>query len=72
MDALSGNIWFSKLDVTWGYWHIKVKDEGKCKTSFTTKFGLFRFKRMCFGLTNTPSGLYWKTVLAFLDDWMTS
>ena len=79
MDTLSGNIWFSKLDATWGYWQIKVKDEDRCKTAFTTKYGLFQFKRMSFGLTNAPStfsrvmnlvlrGLHWATVLAFLDD----
>ncbi|KAK3098425.1 hypothetical protein FSP39_019321 [Pinctada imbricata] len=79
IDALSGNVWFSKLDATWGYWQIKVKDEDKCKTAFTTKYGLYQFKRMSFGLTNAPStflrvmnlvlrGLHWKTVLAFLDD----
>ncbi|KAK3108384.1 hypothetical protein FSP39_020247 [Pinctada imbricata] len=34
MDTLSGNIWFSKLDATWGYWQIKVKEEDKCKTAF--------------------------------------
>ncbi|KAK3105395.1 hypothetical protein FSP39_024200 [Pinctada imbricata] len=79
MDTLSGNIWFSKLDATWGYWQIKVKEEDKCKTAFLTKFGLYQFKRMSFGLTNAPStfsrvmnlvlrGLHWKIVLAFLDD----
>ncbi|KAK3084013.1 hypothetical protein FSP39_006719 [Pinctada imbricata] len=79
MDTLSGNLWYSKLDATWGYWQIKVKDEDKCKTAFTTKYGLYQFKRMSFGLTNAPStfsrvmnlvlrGLHWKTVLAFLDD----
>ena len=79
MDSLSGNLWYSKLDATWGYWQIKVKDEDKCKTAFTTKYGLYQFKRMSFGLTNAPStfsrvmnlvlrGLHWRTVLAFLDD----
>lgn len=79
IDTLSGNMWFSKLDATWGYWQIKVKDEDRCKTAFTTKYGLYHFKRMPFGLTNAPStfsrvmslvlrGLHWNIVLAFLDD----
>jgi hypothetical protein len=79
IDTLTGNLWFSKLDATWGYWQIKVKNDDKCKTAFTTKYGLFQFKRMSFGLTNAPStfsrvmnlilrGSNWKTVLAFLDD----
>jgi hypothetical protein len=54
IDVLSGNMWFSKLDVTRGYWQIKMREE-KCKTAFTTRYGLFQFKRMAFGLTNAPS-----------------
>ena len=45
IDTLAGNMWFSKLDATWGYWQIKVKNDDKCKTAFTTKYGLFQFKR---------------------------
>lgn len=49
------------------------------KTTFITKYGLFEFARMAFGLCGSPStyarvinlvlrGLTWKVVLAFLDD----
>jgi hypothetical protein len=57
IDTFTGNLWFSKLDATWGYWQIKVKDDDKCKTAFTTKYGLHVFQCECmsFGLTNTPS-----------------
>lgn len=79
MDSLSGNVWYSKLDATWGYWQVKIKDSDKCKTAFITKHGLFHFKRMGFGLCNAPAtfsrvmdlvlkGLHWSVVLAFLDD----
>ena len=79
LDSLSGNKWFSKLDATWGYWQVKIKDSDKCKTAFITKYGLFQFKRMPFGLCNAPAtfsrvmnlvlkGLHWSIVLAFLDD----
>ena len=79
LDALYGNMWFSKLDATCGYWQVKIKDEDKCKTAFITKYGLYQFTRMSFGLCNAPStftrvmnlvlhGLHWRTVLAFLDD----
>ena len=27
LDALSGNMWFSKLDATCGYWQVKIKEE---------------------------------------------
>jgi hypothetical protein len=79
LDTLSGHVWFSKLDANSAYWQVKVKDEDRKKTAFTTKYGLFEHVRMGFGLTNAPAtfsrvvnlvlrGLTWKTVLAFLDD----
>lgn len=58
---------------------MSVKSEDRPKTAFITKYGLFHFTRMSFGLCNAPStyaramdlvlrGLNWKIVLAFLDD----
>jgi hypothetical protein len=58
---------------------VKIKPEDCSKTAFITKYGLFEFARMAFGLCNSPAtyarvinlvlrGLNWKVVLAFLDD----
>jgi hypothetical protein len=33
IDALAGNMWFPKLDATWGYWQIKIKEEDKLHSS---------------------------------------
>ena len=79
VDALEGNIWFSKLDANSAYWQVRLDDDSRPKTAFTTRRGLFEFVRMPFGLCNAPatfsrvinlilSGLNWETVLAFLDD----
>ena len=79
IDALEGNVWFTKLDANSAYWQVKVNDADKCKTAFITKYGLFQCTKMSFGLCNAPAtytrimnlilhGLHWKTVLAFLDD----
>ena len=79
MDALHGNVWFSKLDANSAYWQISLESSAREKTAFVTKDGLFEFVRMPFGLCNSPAtysramgkilnGLTWKTVLAFLDD----
>ena len=79
LDTLSGNMWFSKLDANSAYWQVKIKEEDRKKTAFTTKYGLFEHVRMGFGLCNGPAtyarvinfvprGLNWKTVLAFLDE----
>lgn len=78
LNSLSGNEWFSKLDANSAYYQIKVKDSDKEKTAFITKYGLFQFTRMSFGLYNALStytrvmnlvlrGLTWNIVLAFLD-----
>lgn len=79
MDMLAGNAWYSKLDANSAYWQIRIKPEDCKKTAFLTKFGLFEFVRMAFGLCNSPAtfsramnlvlqGLTWKEVLSFLDD----
>ncbi len=52
LDALHGNVWFSVVDLAWGYWNVPVADEDKEKTAFLTPTGLFQFKRMPFGLQN--------------------
>ena len=40
IDALEGNVWFTKLDANSAYWQVKVNDADKCKTAFITKYGL--------------------------------
>ena len=78
MDSLTGKEWFSKLDANSAYWQIKIKEEDRKKTAFTTKYGLFQHVKIGFGLCNAPAmfstvinllmkGLNWKTALAFLD-----
>ena len=81
LDTLAENAWYSKLDANSAYWQVKIKPEDCSKTAFITKYGLFEFARMAFGLCtgNSPAtyarvinlvlrGLNWKVVLAFLDD----
>jgi hypothetical protein len=47
--------WFSSLDLASGYWQVAVKEEDRKKTTFITKFGLYEFNVMPFGLCNTPA-----------------
>ena len=79
LDALAQNVWFSKLDANSAYYQVIVNEADRDKTAFITKYGLFQFVRMSFGLCNAPStymrvmnlvlrGLSWDIVLAFLDD----
>ena len=55
LETLAGNQWFSKLDANAAYWQIKIHPEDCKKTAFITKYGLFEFTRMDFGLCNAPA-----------------
>lgn len=43
------------LDLTSGYWQIKVEPDSMEKMAFITHQGLYEFRVMPFGLTNTPA-----------------
>ncbi|CAC5404852.1 unnamed protein product [Mytilus coruscus] len=45
---------FSKLDVTWAYHQIELKPEIREITTFVTHKGLFRYKRLMFGISCAP------------------
>lgn len=55
LDTLAGNIWYSKLDANSAYWQVKIREEDRGKAFFITKYGLFEFSRMIFGLCNSPA-----------------
>ena len=55
LDNLGNAKWFTSLDLIFGYWQVEVKEEDKEKTAFITKFGLYEFNVMPFGLCNASS-----------------
>lgn len=68
------------MDLLCGFHQIETDENDKEKTAFcAARRGLFQWKRMPFGLVNTPStfqrtmslvlaGLTWKQVLVYIDD----
>jgi len=54
-DQLSGNAWYSTLDLKSGYWQIKIRPEDREKTAFSVGNGLWQFRVMPFGLCNAPA-----------------
>ena len=70
---------FSTLDLFSGFWQIPLDKESQDKSTFTTHFGFFAWKRMSFGLQGASAsfqslmnqvlaGLTFKNCLVYIDD----
>ena len=45
---------FSKLDLKWGYHQLELHPDSRGITIFTTHCGLYRYKRLMFGINSAP------------------
>ena len=51
---LNGATVFSKLDLKWGFHQIELEEQSRDITTFVTHRGLYRYKRLMFGITSAP------------------
>ena len=50
MENMDGAVKYSKVDLKAGYHQIPLDKESRSITTFTTHLGLFRYKRLPFGI----------------------
>ncbi|XP_062556732.1 uncharacterized protein K02A2.6-like [Armigeres subalbatus] len=79
LGSINGAVRFSKLDVKDAYHQVELSERSREITTFITKYGLFRYKRLMFGICSAPE-LFQKImesivaglegVIVYLDDVM--
>jgi hypothetical protein len=55
MDELHGAVFFLKIDLRSGYYHINIREHNIEKKEFRCRYGNFEFLVIPFGITNAPT-----------------
>nr|GEW13390.1 reverse transcriptase domain-containing protein [Tanacetum cinerariifolium] len=67
LERLAENEFYCFLDGFWGYFQIPIDPQDQEKTTFTCPYGTFAYRRMPFGLCNSP-GTFQRCMIAIFHD----
>jgi hypothetical protein len=78
-NQMKGVSAFSKIDLRLGYHQLKIQESDILKTAFCTRYRLYEYTMLSFGLTNMPTYFMYlmnkvfmeyldKFVVVFIDD----
>jgi hypothetical protein len=72
-DQLKGVCVFSKIDLRSGYYQLKIRSSDIPKTTFITRYGLYEYTVISFGLINAPAYFMYlmnKVFMEYFDRFM--
>ena len=73
IDRLSGAVIFTKINIKNAYYRLRIREGDEWKTAFRTRYGLFKYLVMLFGLINAPASFQtyiYKVLREHLDNFI--